>query len=78
MSDSAHRFEVLRDRFRQTAQITATKPADELEEEFKQLMDRMDDARSASLAIPERHFKNAQNKIIGGHCDFDLDKKEKG
>lgn len=77
MSDSAHRFELLRDRFRQTSLIGATKTPDELEEEFKQLMDRMDDARAASLAIPERHFKNAQKKIGGGHYDFDVDSKSK-
>lgn len=73
MSDSAHRFEVLRDRFRQTSLIGATKSNGELEEEFKQLMERMDDARSASLAIPERHFKSAQGKIDGGHYGFAVD-----
>lgn len=73
MSDAAHRFEILRDRFRQAALITATKPLDELEEVFADLMGRMDEARSASLAIPERHFKKAQKKIGGGDYDFDSD-----
>ena len=76
MSDSAHRFEVLRDRFRQAALIGATKPEGEFEAEFKDLMDRMDEARNASLAVPERHFKNAQKKIEGGHYDFKVDPKQ--
>ena len=75
MSDSAHRFTVLRDRFRQAALIGATKPIDELEEDFKQLLDRMDDARAASLAIPDRHFKKAQKKITAGNYDFEVDSK---
>ena len=75
MSDSAHRFENLRDRFRQAALITSTGPLEELEEQFKPLMESMEDARTASLAIPERHFKIAQKKIGGGHYDFDADKK---
>lgn len=73
MSDSAHRFEILRDRFRQASLIGATKPIDEFEEQFKLLMENMDDARAASLAIPERHFKIAQKKIGDGHYDFDAD-----
>ena len=75
MSDSAHRFEILRDRFRQTSLIGARKTSEELEDEFKQFMDDMDDARSASLAIPERHFKNARKKIEAGHYGFDVDPK---
>lgn len=75
MSDSAHRVEVLRDRFRQASLIGATKTPEEFEEEFKQLMDRMDDARAASLAIPERHFKKAQKKIGGNHYEFDVDSR---
>ena len=77
MSDSAHRFEVLRDRFRQASLIGATKNTEELEEEFKQLMERMDDARASSLAVPERHFKTAQKKIGSGHYDFDVDAAKK-
>lgn len=77
MSDAAHRFEVLRDRFRQASLIGATKSTEELEEEFKQLIDRMDDTRGACLAIPERHFKKAQKKIGGGHYDFDADTESK-
>ncbi|MFY9330039.1 MAG: hypothetical protein WAO76_18775 [Georgfuchsia sp.] len=77
ISDSAHRFGVLRDRFRQASLIGATKPAAELEEEFKPLMDRMDETRGACLAIPERHFKKAQRKIGSGHYDFDVDAQRK-
>jgi hypothetical protein len=73
MSDAAHRFEILRDRFRQAASITATRSAQELEEEFKDLMQRMDEARNSSLAIPERHFKKAQRKIGSGDYEFDSD-----
>lgn len=73
ISDSANRFKVLQDRFRQAANVGATKPTDDLEEEFKTLMDRMDDARSASPAVPERHFKAAQKKIKSGDYTFGSD-----
>lgn len=71
ISDSANRFKVLQDRFRQAAEIGSTKSADDLEEEFKALMERMDDARAASPAVPERHFKAAQKKIQAGDYQFD-------
>lgn len=77
MSDSAHRFEVLRDRFRQASLIGATKNADEIEAEFKDLMSRMDEARNSSLAIPERHFKSAQKKIAAGDYTFTADTTKK-
>lgn len=76
MSDSAHRFEILRDRFRQASLIGATKSVTELEEDFNALMARMEEARNASLAIPERHFKVAQKKIGKGDYDFDADKSK--
>ena len=76
MSDAAHRFEILRDRFRQAALITSAKPIAELEEQFADLMQRMDEARNSSLAIPERHFKKAQKKIGGGDYSFDSDVKK--
>ncbi len=75
MSDSAHSFETLRDRFRQAAEIGATKSTDDLESEFRLLMDKMETARRTGLAIPERHFKIAQKKISDGHYNFDADKK---
>jgi hypothetical protein len=71
ISDSANRFKILQDRFRQVSLIGATKMSDELEEEFRSLMDRMDDARSASPAVPERHFNKAQKKIKRGDYSFD-------
>lgn len=71
ISDSASRFKTLQDRFSQAASIGATGKPEDLEEEFKALMDRMDDARQASPAIPERHFKKAQNKINKGDYSFD-------
>lgn len=71
ISDSAKRFKVLQDRFRQTSRIGATKSVDDLEEEFQALMDRMDDARSANPAVPERHFRSAQKKITKGDYSFD-------
>lgn len=77
MSDAAHRFENLRDRFRQASLISASKHADELEKEFALLMERMDEARNSSLAVPERHFKKAQKKIGGGHYAFDADASKK-
>ena len=77
MSDAAHRFEVLRDRFRQTSTIGVTKTVDELEQEFRLLMDRMDEARGVNLAIPERHFKKAQKKIGRGHYEFEVDSSKK-
>ncbi|WP_162878206.1 SLATT domain-containing protein [Trinickia diaoshuihuensis] len=71
ISDSASRFKVLQDRFRQTSRISATKPEDELEEEFKALMERMDDARMVNPVIPERYFRCAQKKIKSGDYKFD-------
>ncbi|MFZ6659128.1 hypothetical protein [Undibacterium sp. TJN19] len=43
ISDSASRFKILEDRVRQTSRIGQTKPTAEMEDEFKALMDRMDD-----------------------------------
>lgn len=77
MSDSAHRFKVLQDRFRQAASIGATGPTETLEEEFRQLMDRMDDARSASLAIPNRHLNKARKIIEAGVYKFGVDQSKK-
>jgi len=74
ISDSANRFKTLQDRFRQTAHISVTKSVDELEVEFNNLMDRMDSARSTNLAIPERYFSIAKEKIERG--DYSFDEKE--
>lgn len=77
LEDTAHRFENLRDRFRQAALITAISSPSEFEENFSKLMDRMDDTRSASPAIPERHFKTAQKKIGSGDYNFNADAAKK-
>ena len=71
IGDSANRFKSLQDRFRQASRIAATKMPDELEAEFKVLMDKMDEARTANPSVPERHFKDAQKKILGGAYSFD-------
>lgn len=71
IADSANRFKTLQDRFRQASRVGATGPLEALEEEFKSLMDRMDDARSASPPVPERHFRKAQKKISKGDYTFD-------
>jgi hypothetical protein len=71
ISDSANRFKTLQDRFRQASRVGATGKLEDLEEEFKALMDRMDDARSASPPVPERHFRGAQKKINKGDYTFD-------
>lgn len=73
IADSAHRFKVLQDRFRQAARIKANGPMEELEDEFQTLMNRMDDARSSSPPVPEGYFKKAQRKISKGAYDFDVD-----
>lgn len=78
IADSANRFKVLQDGFRQASRIGATSKVDELEEQFTALMTRMDDARSASPAIPERHFIAAQKKIQSGDYEFDSVEKVAG
>lgn len=71
IADSANRFKTLQDRFRQASLIGATRSTEDLEEEFKALMQRLDDARSANPTIPERHFAQAQKKIKKGDYSFD-------
>ncbi|MFZ5843853.1 MAG: SLATT domain-containing protein [Pseudomonadota bacterium] len=76
MADSAHRFESLRDRFRQASLIGSAGPSEQLEKDFTQLMTRLDEARAACPAIPDCHFKIAQKKIDSGHYRFDIDSKD--
>ncbi len=71
IADSANRFKTLQDGFRQASRIGATSRIEDLEEQFTSLMRRMDDARSASPTIPDRHFTAAQKKIQGGDYSFD-------
>jgi len=70
---AANNFKVLQDRFRQTASITATGDAQELEKEFRELMDRLDSVRAASPVAPERFFKRAQKKVKAGDYTFTVD-----
>ncbi|MGH1556988.1 hypothetical protein ACRAWD_02655 [Caulobacter segnis] len=70
----AGQFKVLQDRFRQAARIDSIGDAAALEAEFKALMDRMDDARSGSLAIPQKFFVKAQKQIKGADYNFSVDK----
>jgi hypothetical protein len=76
IGDSANRFKTLQDRFRQASLIGATRATEDLEEEFKALMDRMDDARASNPTIPERHFEKAKKKIQKGDFAFDSVKKQ--
>lgn len=71
IADSANRFKILHDRFRQASLIGSTNDSDTFEEEFNSLMQRMDDARSSNPTVPERHFKSAQKKIASGDYSFD-------
>jgi hypothetical protein len=75
IGDSANRFKILQDRFRQASLIGATRPIEKLEEEFDALMQRMDDARSANPTVPERHFVKAQKKIKKGDFNFGSDNR---
>lgn len=71
IADSASRYKVLQDRFRQASLIGAHSAENDLQEEFEALMSRMDDARQASPTIPERQFRKAQKKIKQGDYAFD-------
>lgn len=70
---SAASYKSLQDRFRQLATIGVLSDIDEAEAELRDLMDRMDVARSTSITAPEKYFKFAREKIEGGHYDFAVD-----
>jgi hypothetical protein len=72
----AGEFKNLQDRFRQAAMVSSRKPFADFEADFKLLMDRLEQARSASLTPPEWCFKLAQWKIKTGDYDFDIDLKD--
>ena len=74
IGDSANRFKTLQDGFRQASLIGVTRQVDELEDEFKTLMQRMHDARASNPTVPERHFAKAQKKIDSGDFMYDSDK----
>lgn len=73
IGQSAAEFTNLRDRFRQTANITAHTSYEELAAAFEQLMDRLDAARKISPPLPEKYFKQAQVKVDRGDYDFGID-----
>lgn len=73
ITQHAHEFKILQDRFRQAWRISALGPFADFKKEFDGLMMRMDAARAASLTPPERFFKKAQAKIGAGHYDFAVD-----
>jgi hypothetical protein len=78
LTKHANTFKVLQDRFRQAWRVTGLGPTDEFKKEFETLMARMDDARNASIPVPERFFKKAQAKIKAGHYDFAVDEPPRG
>lgn len=73
----AHAFKILQDRFRQAWRVTALAPGDKFAQDFADLMQRLDAARSSSLTAPERFFKKARTKIQSGHYDFGVDLQSK-
>lgn len=70
---SAASFKALQDRFRQVATISIYAGKELAEKELRDLMDRLDLARSASITPPERFFKKAQKKIASGDYSFSVD-----
>lgn len=72
---AAAQFKILQDRFRQAANIIATRELSDLEDEFSKLMERMDAARAGSLTPPQRFFEAARKRIEGGDYDFSVDNK---
>jgi hypothetical protein len=75
---NAAAYKSLQDRFRQLATIGVLTNVDAAETELRELMDRMDVARSTSITAPEKYFKIAQKKIAEGHYDFTVDAGKTG
>jgi hypothetical protein len=73
---AAAEFTNLRDRFRQAANITRSKGAEDLQTQFETLMDRMDAVRNTAPAIPEWCFKRARKKINAGDYQFAVDEQK--
>ncbi len=73
IAKNAGQFKVLQDRFRQTANIGALASDEELESEFRELMGRMDAARTVSLTAPQKFFLAAKEQIDKGHYTFTVD-----
>lgn len=73
LAKHAGEFKSLQDRFRQASSVTALGDFDRFKAEFDALMQRMDNARAASLTPPERFFKKTQRKQKSGDYDFAVD-----
>jgi hypothetical protein len=70
----AAQFKNLQDRFRIAANTSELKSAEAFEAEVRDLMERLDEARKASVTPPERCFTKAQKKIAKGDYSFTVDK----
>jgi hypothetical protein len=53
------------------------KTVEGFEAEVRDLMERLDECRKASVTPPERCFRKAQRKIDAGHYDFAVDSTSK-
>jgi hypothetical protein len=73
ISRIAAQFKNLQDRFRIAADTGPFKPPETFEAEVRDLMERLDEARKASVTPPERCFKKAQAKIKAGDYSFSVD-----
>lgn len=74
VSHQAALFKNLQDRFRQAANLGASKSVVDAQREFDALMKQLEAARTASTTPPERFFRSAQRKVKAGHYDFSVDR----
>lgn len=70
---SAAAYKALQDRFRQLAAISVLADPSVAEKELRDLMDRLDVARSNSITAPEKWFAKARKKIESGDYRFAVD-----
>lgn len=70
---AAAEFTNLRDRFRQASSLKALLPLDQFQEEFDDLMVRVESVRGRSIMIPELYFQRARQKIKAGEYSFDAE-----
>lgn len=73
----ASEYKGLQDSFRQLATITAPSNTAGAERQLEFLMEQLNRARAHSVTIPERVFREAQEKIESGDYDFSIDQKAK-
>lgn len=71
----AAEYKTLQDSFRQVAKIYAPSSTKDADARLKLLMDQLERARSHSVTIPERVFKEAQKKVATGDYEFSVDAK---